>query len=771
MSIDQLPDLADPEEIRRFRTALADFRAGRLDEDRFTAIRLQHGVYGQRQEGVFMVRVKIPGGRLSAPRLRALAHALRHESQVNVASITTRQDVQLHFVPLERVPVVMESLAKVGLTTREACGNTVRNFTACPLAGVCPYQHTDVQIHLTEAARHFLRHPLTQHLPRKVKISFSACEGDCAQARMHDIGVVATRRNDGEVGFRVFAGGGLGHKPHEAIEVEAFIPEVRLLPVLEALIALHHRHSDRTKRARSRMKFLVSRFGPEDFRARYRKELERLLPAYTEDSAVRAPWRQGAPDPGDFRRAPRRPLRQADGEHWIFPIALPLGDVDADALDGLAELMDRHGLREARTTQDQNLLLLGIPEERREAVARELVELGLHAPRPGDDVVACPGTWTCRLGITDARAVSRVLDGGEDDLRIRVSGCHNGCAQPHVGDIGLHGEGRRLHGRLVPHYRIHLGGDGRASGLGFAVRGPEVPAARIDQAVARLRSAYRERRHAQEPFAEWVRREGEAYFRGLLADLAHVGPEDLDQVLRDHGAQEAFRVLQLGGGECAGIAQETVAAAFAEARFEQGYRDTFRRKGEAEPVRDGTLAVLRLGAQGLLAALGERAADDADPKALAEHLQAHAPTQALGAELQDLVEALVNAGEDWSRLDFQVAAADAWLTRAQAQAQRIDRQLHLDAVAALAGENGAEPVEDLSGETCPMHFVKARMALRRLAPGERMGLRLADDEAVRVVGQSLASLGYRPEDTSEEDGHPILWVRRPLETETSAKEA
>ena len=770
MSIDHLPDLADPEEIRRFRTALADFRAGRLDEDRFTAIRLQHGVYGQRQAGVFMVRVKIPGGRLSAPRLRAIARALRHESQVNIASVTTRQDIQLHFVPLERVPAVMETLAEVGLTTREACGNTVRNFTACPLAGVCPHQHTDVQTHLAAAARHLLRHPLTQHLPRKVKISLSACEGDCAQARMHDIGVVATWR-DGVPGFRVFAGGGLGHKPHEAIEVEPFVPEARLLPVLEALIALHHRHSDRSKRARSRIKFLVDRFGPDGFRDRYRSELARLLPAYAEEPPVRGQWRHGAPEPGDYRRAPRRPLRQADGDRWALPIALPLGDIDADALDGLAALMERYGLREARTTQDQNLVLLDVPEAQREAVAQALAALGLHAPRPGDDVVACPGTWTCRLGITDARAVARVLDGGEDDLRIRVSGCHNGCAQPHLGDIGLHGEGRRLHGRLVPHYRIHLGGDGRAEGPGFAVRGPEVPAARIDQAVARLRAAYRERRHAHEPFAAWVRREGEAYFRNLLADLAHVGPEDLDEVLRDHGAKETFRVLQLGGGECAGIAQETVAAAFAEARFEQGYRDTFRRKGEADAVRDGTLAVLRLGAQGLLAALGERVADDADPQDLAERLRAHAPTEALGIELQGLVSALHAAGDDWSRLDPQTAAADAWLTRAQTQAQRIDRQLHLDAVAALAGEGEEEPVEDLSGETCPMHFVKARMALRRLAPGERMGLRLADLEAVRVVGQSLASLGYRPEETSEENGHPILWVRRPLATETSAKEA
>ena len=758
MSVETLPRWSDSEEIARFRRAVEDYRAGHLDEERFTAIRLQHGVYGQRQSGVFMVRVKVPGGRLDAPRLRAVAEVLRHYSQTNLASITTRQDVQLHFVPLELVGAVMERLAEAGLTTREACGNTVRNFTACPLAGVCPHQHVDVQVHLQAAAAHFLRHPLTQHLPRKVKVAFSACEGDCAQSLMHDIGVVASWR-EGRAGFRVFAGGGLGHKPRQAIEVESFIPEERLLPVLEALIALHHRYSDRTKRARSRMKFLVERFGVEGFLARYREERDRLLPAYAEREVPTEVWRRGVPHPPDLSRAPRRPLRQHDGR-FVVPVSLPLGDIDAEALEGLATLLECYALPELRTTQDQNLVLLGVKEGDLGAVRATLAELGLGEPRPGDDVVACPGTWTCRLGITDSRAVSRVLSGGADDLRIRVSGCHNGCAQPYVGDIGLHGEGRRLHGRLIPHYRLHLGGSGRLGGT-FAVRGPEIPAARIEQAVSRLRDAYAERRQEGEPFAAWVRREGEDYFHALLADLARVEAGDLESVLRDHGAEEAFRVLQLGGGECAGIAQETVAAAFAEARFEQGYRDTFRRKAEFAAVVEGVQAVLRLGAQGLLAAVGERGGDELS--ALAQALCEREATADEGRALQALLAALQDtAADDWQALDALSRRADVWLDQAQARAQAIDRQLHLDAVAALGKVKEAVPeVEDLSTETCPMHFVKARMALRTLAPGERRGLRFKDDEAARVVGESLASLGYRIEAGERDGAHPVLWVSRP----------
>src|SRR5574341_599548 len=344
----RLENLADNEEIARFDEALQGFLQGVMDVDRFTAIRLQHGVYGQRQEGVNMVRIKLPGGRLNPARLTAVADVLDRYVQGASAHITTRQDLQVHFMPLRHAPAAMQRLAEAGLTTREACGNTIRNITACPLAGVCPREHVDVREHHAAAVSHFLRNPLNQQLPRKFKISFSGCEADCAQGMIHDLGVVAVR--DGErFGFRVLAGGGLGHKPHEAIVVEPFIEERELLPVMVALVALHNRYSDRVKRAKSRIKFLVDRFGPEGFIEKYREELARVRPAFDGQPHARGRWSAGAqsevPGPG----APRQPFAQKQPGLHVLPVAVPLGQLEAPQLRGIAALLRANGLSDVRT--------------------------------------------------------------------------------------------------------------------------------------------------------------------------------------------------------------------------------------------------------------------------------------------------------------------------------------------------------------------------------------------------------------------------------------
>ncbi|HEX9181525.1 MAG TPA: nitrite/sulfite reductase, partial [Burkholderiales bacterium] len=515
---DRLENLADHEEIGRFDEALQGFLQGVVDAERFTAIRLQHGVYGQRQEGVNMVRIKLPGGRLDPARLTAVADVLDRYVEGASAHITTRQDLQVHFLPLQHAPAALRRLAEAGLTTREACGNTIRNITACPLAGTCPREHTDVTTHLGGAVIHFLRNPLNQQLPRKFKISFSGCEADCAQGLIHDLSIVAVRQ-DGCFGFRVSAGGGLGHKPHEAIVIEPFIEERDLLPVMEAAVALHNRYSDRTKRAKSRIKFLVDRFGPEGFIEKYREELARVRAALAHGEHPAGEWQAGQdseiPGPG----APRAVFAQKQAGLYVFPVAVPLGQLSASHLRGLASLLETLSLSDIRTTQDQNLMVLNVPQSRLGALRAGVTALGLGEPNAGDNVVACPGTSSCRLGITASPVVAPKLSGGAEDLRIRVSGCHNGCAQPETGDIGIYGEGRRLHGRLIPHYQTYFGGSGLAGG-GLAIKGPSIPSARIRIALDRVQDAFSAEREGAESFFAWTRRQGPEYFQTLLADLA-----------------------------------------------------------------------------------------------------------------------------------------------------------------------------------------------------------------------------------------------------------
>lgn len=735
--------LVDHEEISRFEETVQAYRNLQIDPDRFMAIRLQHGVYGQRQDGVHMIRVKVPGGDITAAQLVAVADVLEQYAQHHCVHLTTRQDIQIHYVPLAHIPQALHRLAEAGLTTREACGNTVRNQTACPLAGVCPREHLDVRPALDGAVRHFLRHPLTQHLPRKFKISFSGCEHDCAQGMMHDLGVVAVKQ-DGRYGFKVLAGGGLGHKPREAIVVEEFIDEKDLLASMEALVSLHHRYSDRKRRAKARIKFLVERFGAEGFREKYREEFSRTRAALQGKVPQDIVWHGGTPGPKPGTGAPRKVYEQKQAGLAAFPISVPIGDITGPQLRGLAEIMERLGVHEARVTQDQNLMLLNVPQQHITTLRAALAAVNLSEPRVGDDVVACPGTSTCRLGITSSKLVAPKLNGGAADLRIRASGCHNGCAQPEMGDIGIYGEGKRLHGKLVPHYQMYFGGDGRLGG-GIALRGPEVPAMRIEQAIDRVQQRYLAERDGESDFFyKWSRRHGEKYFAELLQDLITVTPEQVGELARDHGDSENFKVLQLGGGECAGAAQEIVSSKFAEAAYERSCRNSFALKHNYAEALECAEHIARLVGQSLLFIAGQPEKTALDE--IAATLTTALKYPALGQEMAQLHarwRALQTEFDEVRYAEF-AGAQDLWTAQAGKLCQSLDRQLDLTpTMPIIAPKGAATPLVDLTTYGCPLHYIKARNELSPLAVGSVMEFLLANSEAAQQVSSSLESDGYR----------------------------
>jgi sulfite reductase (NADPH) hemoprotein beta-component len=692
--------LPDADELDRYAASVAAFLKGELPDDRFTSIRLQQGCYGQRQAGVHMVRVKAPGGRLAPHQLVALADVLERWSGTDHVHVTTRQSVQLHYVPTADTPAAMRRLAEAGLTTREACNNTMRNMTACTLAGVCAREHTDVSAHLDHAVHYFLRNPLNQQMPRKFKVSFSGCESDCAQGMLHDLAVIATRR-DGAPGFRLLAGGGLGHKPREAIEVAAFVPERELVPAMEAVVALHEKYSDRTKRAKSRIKFLVERFGAEGFVARFEDEFARCRAAHAADAAPVIAWRTPthgeAPGPG----APRAPAAQRQDGLVAVPIAVPLGHLTAAHLRGLAALLDARGLDDIRTTQDQNLVVRNVAAAEVDGLVAGVRALGLGLPQPGDNVVACPGTTTCRLGITSSQGMGARLAGIAGDLRIRVSGCHNGCAQPETGDIGIYGEGRRMHDRLVPHYQMYLGGDGTAGGR-LARKGPSVPVARIERALARIGDAWQAARAGDERFFDWVHAQADDYFDRLLADLVAVAPHELDEVLRDVDGAADFKVAQLGGGECAGVTQVFIGAAFFAAAHERRYRDAFAAQRRDADARACAVAQLRLIGQGLV--------DLVDP----------APSfrvRKVRVDLGDIADAIAGKAPD----DLALAYADFARVLVADDAAPVDASLFA-AIDRWVGETAAfcverDPLLDLTGALpvaappAPIRFVARERAV------------------------------------------------------------
>ncbi len=674
--MNRLAGLANDEEINLFDQALQDYQGLRMDADRFTATRLQMGIYGQRQEGVNMVRIKLPGGRLNASQLTVIADMLEKYVRHDVVHITTRQDIQMHYVPLEHTPAVLRHLATAGLTTREACGNTIRNVTACSLSGVCPRQHVDVTQHLDGAVQHFLRNPLTQQMPRKFKISFSACESDCAQGMMHDLGVVAVR-NGVHFGFKVVAGGGLGHKPHEAIVVEEFVEEKDLLLVMEAIISLHNRYSDRVKRAKARIKFLVDKFGAEGFVEKYREELARTKAALATQDYPQGTWSVGDDSEAPGIGAPRRLFSQKQSGYYVFPVSVPMGNLTAVQLRGLAHIAETHGLHDIRVTQDQNMVLTNVAQAQIDSLRVALSVLGLGEPQAGDDVVACPGTSTCRLGITSSTIVSPKLSGGKHDLKIRVSGCHNGCAQPETGDIGIYGEGKRMHGKLVPHYQMYFGGNGMTGGA-LAIKGPSAPAARIEVVVERVKSAYASNHETAETFFSWTRRVGKTYFTELLADLTEVKPEELESVLRDHGTVTDFKVLQLGGGECAGMSQVKIGSSFFEAAHERNYRDALKFQRKFEDSLRCAEEIARLIGQGVTELFGGQKHDSLAEQV--EELRRVLPAKPqLSGQLIKFAEYFARPVEELNdaRLTEWFAELDSWTLEAAALCLSFDRQLDL----------------------------------------------------------------------------------------------
>ncbi|MGY9000974.1 MAG: nitrite/sulfite reductase [Rhodospirillales bacterium] len=674
--MDELVNLASEDEITLFGKALQDFQNQNMDADRFTAARLQMGIYGQRQEGVNMVRIKLPGGRLNSKQLVVIADILEKYVQHDVVHITTRQDIQIHYVPLGDTPEVLRHLATAGLTTREACGNTIRNVTACSLSGVCPRQHVDVNKHLDGAVQHFLRNPLTQQMPRKFKISFSACESDCAQGMMHDMGVIAVRKG-AKFGFKVVAGGGLGHKPHEAIVVEEFIEEKDLLLVMEAIVSLHNRYSDRVKRAKARIKFLVDKFGQEGFIDKYHEELERTRAALATQEYPKGEWDAGTDGETPGIGAPRKLFDQKQSGLCVFPISTPMGNLNVVQLRGLAEILETFEINEIRATQDQNMVLINVEKGRVDALLSAVSKLDLGKPQMGDDVVACPGTSTCRLGITSSTVLGPKLSGGEHDLKIRVSGCHNGCAQPETGDIGMYGVGKRMHGKLVPHYQMYLGGNGMANGE-LAIKSPAVPAARIEEAVNLIKTAYSSECEAGETFFFWVRRVGKEYVTELLKCVTDVKAEDLELVLRDHGKESDFKVLQLGGGECAGVSQVKIGSSFFEAAHERNYRDAlkFQRKyGESVKCAEEIALLI---SQGVTELFGGPKKDNLKEQAV--ELMNVLPTKPkLSEQLTRFSEYFMGSTEelDIIKLNKWFLELDEWTVEAAELCLSFDRQLDL----------------------------------------------------------------------------------------------
>ena len=552
------------------------FNNQEIDEEKFRSLRLARGVYGQRQQGVQMIRIKLPLGQFTAKQLIRMA-AVSDEYASSNLHITTRQDIQLHYVPLDRTPELWTELEKDQITLREACGNTVRNVTASVYAGVDPDEAFDVTPYAYAFYEYFLRNPICQDMGRKFKAAFSSAASDQALTFIHDLGFIPVIKK-GQRGFRVMLGGGIGSQPIEANEVFSFLEVDRMIPFSEAVIRVFDRHGERNKRNKARLKFLVKEIGLTTFLEWVAEEenslLQKTYPIAVNERDLKEPLYSGEEtiklDTKEFNLWKKTNLfKQKQAGYFSVGLPIEVGDISSSKARELAKMMLEFTRDDNRFSLGQSILLRDVEEGHLAALYNSLKEINLH--RSGfhklNDIVACPGTDTCNLGIASSMGLAKVLQQVIEtefhsliekyDLNIKISGCMNACGQHTLAHIGFQGMTVKANENIAPATQILLGGGVLGNGTGrFADKVLKVPAKRTPEVLRWILNDYDTERKSEEDFFAYYDRRTKDYFYQNLkhySDVTNLKNSDLI----DWGVKEKYK-KEIGIGECAGVTIDLV---------------------------------------------------------------------------------------------------------------------------------------------------------------------------------------------------------------------
>lgn len=556
------------------------FREGKIHDEKFRSLRLARGVYGQRQPGVQMVRIKLPFGKVTFKQLLRIADVSDEYGSGNL-HLTTRQDIQIHYVSLDRTPQLWAELERDDITLREACGNTVRNVTSSPDAGINPDELFDVSPYAQATFAYFLRNPVCQEMGRKIKISFSANAKDTAFSYIHDLGFIPKLDDQGNRGFKVMFAGGLGAQPFLASTVKTFLPEDQLIPYTESVLRVFDRYGERSNRNKARMKYLVQKLGLEEVTRLIEEEvIANKSRTYTINRDL-VPLPEAPPEIAlDAELKPADPLhyqqwldtnvfQQKQAGFYGVYLKIPVGDIKTDRARLLVEAVRPYVADEIRITQNQGLLLKFVRANGLLPLYNNLLELGFAVSGFDSlaDVTTCPGTDTCNLGIANSMSLAVVLETViqdefpdliyDKDIKIKISGCMNSCGQHGLAHIGFHGSSVKANGQVVPAVQVMLGGGTVGDGEGrVAERVIKVPTKRAQYVLRNILEDY-QLHAAGKSFHEYYDFSGKDYFYQLLkplADLTTLTPEEYV----DWGHEETFQTA-IGVGECAGVIVDLVA--------------------------------------------------------------------------------------------------------------------------------------------------------------------------------------------------------------------
>lgn len=576
------------QEIIELEKKIREFQDGKLPEEKFRSLRLARGVYGQRQAGVQMVRIKLPFGKITFKQILKIADISDEYASRNL-HLTTRQDIQIHYVSLDKTPELWAKLAEDDITLREACGNTVRNVTASAAAGIDPDEPFDVSPYAQATFEYFLRNPVCAEMGRKFKMSFSSSDKDTAFSYIHDFGFIPKIRviNGEEVrGFKVMLGGGLGAQPMLANEVYDFLHEDDVIPYIEATLRVFDRNGERNNRNKARFKYLVQSKGLEEVLRLIEEEKTALknktfIVDRNKITQLEAPSSVVYPvDPENIEaytiwRKTNVFEQKQSGFFGVF-VKVLTGDIPTDKARELIAGIRDHIADDIRITQDQNLLFKYVREESLPHIFNLLTKLGYAKPgyNSTSDVTTCPGTDTCNLGISNSTEMARVLEQYihefhsdfvyETDLKIKISGCMNSCGQHGLAHIGFHGASSKVGGKVIPAAQVMLGGGTVGDGVGrVAERITKVPTKRVLQVVDFVLTDFKQNKVAEENFHNYYDRQTKDYFYQLLKPLADTTNLTDDEYV-DWGHEGTFATA-IGVGECAGVVIDLVMTLLLEA--------------------------------------------------------------------------------------------------------------------------------------------------------------------------------------------------------------
>jgi sulfite reductase (ferredoxin) len=744
--------------IGEFKEALKELVEGRMSPDRFKGIRVPWGIYSQRGGKVFMTRIRVPAGVISPSQLKALAHcSLRYGN--GVLHVTTRQDIQIHEVKIERTGEIMDYLREFDLSPRGGGGNTVRNVTACPFAGICPKERFDVRGYAIALTEFLLKDPNSYRLPRKFKIAFSGCSEDCALATVADLGFVAR-----DEGFSVYAGGGLGAVSKVGQLLEEVVPTRDVGYVAEAAKRVFFKHGERRDRRRARLRFLIERIGFDEFKRLFREELDRLRETthialrrveFTyppeEDLDLKVPE-----EDEDFKRfASHNLFTQRQRGYFALGLRLPLGDIPAEKAIELSEVCE--GLRyvELRTSQNQNIYICNLRADEVYGLYLKLRELGLARPFISTvlDPVSCQGAATCNLGLCNSKALAARLieelrsDGIDPGLlkgiNIKISGCPNSCGHHPIGTIGLHGLVRKVGLKPVPFYKVLLGGvvkEGETQ-LGEAVG--IVPARNVPHLLKEFLGTAQREIEGYGDVHGFLQERGRELMEELIERYAYVPSYEEDRTFyRDWGKEEDFSLAGIGPGECGAGVLDMIEADIQEAKSKLSL---------AEENYDPKLIseAMHISARALLVVRG------IEPKspieAVESFLNEFVLTGIAAEKFEDLRErflALQETGDQTGEEPFFYAKG--LLEEVERLYSSMDSSFNFPRRDEVERPEESEVTEeirllDLRGTPCPINYVKAKLFLEGIEPGDVVDILLDDGEPIANVPPSL-----------ENDGHKIL---------------